>query len=122
MRVIAVAAAGLLLCAACSTTVTGRGDFVPGTATTAPTTTRTTTSPAPTPTPAPTPVRYDPGRAVLSCRGGTVLAPRGGPYCYRIPTGMRDVTGQVKLGAGTGTAKYITSVGLAGRDLIVVLV
>jgi hypothetical protein len=127
MRAIAAVAAGLLLCAAptaCTTTVATHGEFAPGTSTTQPTTTSASPTPttSPTPTPTPTPVRYDPGRRALTCRGGTVLAPRGGPYCYLIPAGMRDVTGQVKLGAGTGAAKFVTSVGLAGRDLIVVMV
>src|SRR5215213_795071 len=125
MRVIAVVAAGVLLWAACSSTVAGRGDFVPDSATVLPTTATAGPTPTPsataTPTPSPTPVRFDPGRAGLSCRGGTVLAPRGGPYCYVVPAGMRDATAQVKLGAGTGAARYVTSVGLAGRDVIVVM-
>ncbi len=121
MRVVVAVAAGLLLCA-CSTTVNGHGEYVAATTAPAPTTTSAAPTPLPTPTPSPTPVRYDPGRSALACKGGPVLAPKGGPYCYVVPAGMRDVTGQVKLGAGTGAAKYVTSVGLAGRDLIVVMV
>jgi hypothetical protein len=121
MRVIAAVAAGLL-CAACSATVAGQGRFVPDATTNRPTTGSTSPTASPTPSPRPTPVRYDPGRAALACRGGTVVVPRGGPYCYLRPAGMRDVTGQVRLGAGTGAARYVSSVGLAGRDLIVVLV
>jgi hypothetical protein len=67
-------------------------------------------------------VRYDPGRRALACRGAQVLAPKGGPYCYPIPAGMRDATGTVKLDTGTGAARYVSAVGLAGRDVIVVLV
>jgi hypothetical protein len=122
MRVIVAVAAGLLL-SACSTGVTGRGEYAVGSATPLTTTSAAPTpTPTPTPTPSPTPVRYDPGRAKVGCKGSTVLAPKGGPYCYVIPAGMHNVTGQVKLGAGTGAAKYVTSVGLAGRDLIVVMV
>ena len=121
MRVIVAVAAGVLLCA-CSTGVTGRGEYAVGSPTTPPASTAAPTPPpTPTPSPSPTPVRYDPGRATLACKGGTVLAPKGGPYCYRMPAGMHDVTGKVTLGAGTGAAKYVTSVGLAGRDLIVVM-
>jgi hypothetical protein len=34
---------------------------------------------------------------------------------------MRDVSGEVKLSTGTGAARYVTAVGLADRDVIVVL-
>ena len=118
MRLTVTVAAGLLLCG-CSTAVAGQGTYL------GPPTTQATTAPptttAPTPTPTPTPVRYDPGRRALACRGARVLVPKGGPYCYPIPAGMRDATRQVTLAAGTGAARYVTAVGLADRDVIVVL-
>src|SRR5262249_26456739 len=122
MRLSVAVAAGLLLCG-CSTAVAGHGEYLGGgtTATTVPTSTPPSTTASPTPTPTPPPVRYDPGRRMLACRGGQVLVPKGGPYCYLVPAGLRNVTGQVKLGTGTGAARYVTSVGLAGRDVIVVL-
>src|SRR5512144_1403121 len=121
MRLTVVVTAGLLLCG-CTTAVAGQGEFRATTAT-APQTTAAppSTTAAPTPTPSPTPVRYDPGRRALACRGAPVLAPPGGPYCYPVPAGMQDVTDEVKLGAGTGAARYVTAVGLAGRDVIVVM-
>jgi hypothetical protein len=117
MRLTVAVAAGLLLCG-CSTAIAGQGTYL------GPTAAQTTTPPPTTtaaPTPAPPPVRYDPGRRALACRGARVLAPKGGPYCYPVPAGMRDVTGEVKLAAGTGAARYVTAVGLAGRDVIVVM-
>jgi hypothetical protein len=122
MRLWVAAVAGLLLCG-CSAGVTGRGQYdvnavAPVSTTAAPTTTSATPTPT---TPAPPP-RYDGGRARLACAGGTVVTPKGGPYCYRLPPGMRDVTGKVQLGAGTGAAKYVSAMGLAGRDVIVVMV
>jgi hypothetical protein len=118
MRLTVAVAAGLLLCG-CSTAVAGQGTYLGPTTQT--TTAPPTTTAAPTPTPTPTPVRYDPGRRALACRGARVLAPKGGPYCYPIPAGMRDATREVTLAAGTGAARYVTAVGLAGRDVIVVM-
>ncbi|HSV67231.1 MAG TPA: hypothetical protein VLJ59_15140 [Mycobacteriales bacterium] len=112
-------AVGLLtnvLLTACTATVAGTGRF--STTTASP----PTASSTPSPTPSPTPEVYDQGRPALSCRGGTIIAPAGAPYCYRLPAGFRDVSKQVRLGAGIGNAKYLSAVGLAGRDLIVVLV
>ncbi len=121
MRLTVILVACLLL-GGCSTEVTGRGEFAAG-STVAVATTRVppTTTAAPTPTPSPTPVRYDQGRRALACHGAHVLAPRGGPYCYPLPAGLHDVSSQVKLGTGSGSAKYVTAVGLAGRDVIVAM-
>jgi hypothetical protein len=119
MRLTVVATAGLLLCG-CTTAVAGQGAYL-GPTVTRTTTALPTTTAAPTPTPSPTPVRYDPGRRALACRGAKVLAPKGGPYCYPVPAGMRDVTGEVKIAVGARGARYVTGVGLAGRDVIVVM-
>lgn len=121
MRLWVAAAAGLLLCG-CSAGIAGHGEYGGGVAGPTPTAVApASTTVTPPPTTPPPPPRYDPGRARLACTGGTVLAPKGGPYCYRMPAGLRDVSGQVKLGTGTGAAKYVTAAGLAGRDVIVVM-
>src|SRR5690242_8218244 len=117
---LALALVACLLVGGCATGVTGRGEFAAGSTvaaatTNVPPTTTAAPTPTPSPTPTPTPVRYDQGRRALACHGAHVLAPRGGPYCYPLPAGMHDVSSQVKLGTGSGSAKYVTAVGLAGR-------
>jgi hypothetical protein len=131
MRLWVAAAVGLALCAAgttaCTAGVTGTGTYqgaavtttAPGTP--APTTVEATAT-TPVPTTPPPPPRYDPGRRKLGCAGAGILSPKGAPYCYRVPAGLRNVTGQVQIGGGSGSAKYQTAVGLAGRDVAVVMV
>jgi hypothetical protein len=108
----------------CSATVGGHGAYAAGPAPAGPS--QSAASPGgpttPTPTPPPAPARYDPGRTRLTCTGRTAVAPRSAPYCYLLPAGFRDVSGQIRLGAGTGNARYVSAVGLAGRDLVVVMV
>lgn len=106
----------------CSATVGGHGAYAAGPSPAPPAPGTASPSGRSTPTPSPDPVRYDPGRTRLTCTGGPALAPGGAPYCYLLPAGFRDVSGQIRLGAGTGNARYVSAVGLAGRDLIVVMV
>lgn len=58
------------------------------------------------------------GRKSLSCGGGTVISPKGSPYCYVLPSGLRQINDIVLPGGGD----FTTAVGIGGRDVIAVTV
>lgn len=58
------------------------------------------------------------GHQSLSCSGGTVISPKGSPYCYVLPTGLRQISDIVLPGGGD----FTTAVGIGGRDVIAVTV
>ncbi|HEX4724337.1 MAG TPA: hypothetical protein VH333_17600 [Pseudonocardiaceae bacterium] len=56
-----------------------------------------------------------------SCVGGTVVQPKGAPYCYLLPAGFVDVTDHVTLQyRSANPGRYITSVEVAQLDVITV--
>jgi hypothetical protein len=118
----------LLALAGCgSKTVTGSGSFGgPATPTAS-----GTSGPAPTDSgsssPAPTGSGSTQGRDTLSCSGGKVLHPTNAPYCYALPAGFKDVSGQTSTTVGN-TGEHPSSVAVSSdtitagiRDLIIVL-
>lgn len=87
--------------AGCSTTITGSAQPVPG----AP----TSTEPAKPKT--------------LSCSGGTIIQPTGAPYCYLLPSGFTDSTGQLTLNyQSANPSRYDSAVAVAVHDVIIVAV
>lgn len=68
------------------------------------------------------PVGTGAGGAV-SCGGGTVIQPKGAPYCYLLPTGFVDTTDQVTLQyQSANPGRYISAVEVAKFDTITVSV
>jgi hypothetical protein len=121
-----LAGLGLLLAAACSTTVAGRATFAGGTGTGRPGPSGSASSdPGPTGsgTPAPTDSGSgQPDRQALSCRGGKVISPSGAPYCYLLPAGFVDVSSSVTVDTSVGSERFRTAVAVADRDLAIVTV
>jgi hypothetical protein len=98
----AVPAAACALLAGCTTTVTGSA--VAGSTT-------VQSTPAP------------PLRTVTSCAGGTVIQPKGAPYCYLLPAGFNDATGQLTLSyQSANRSKYDSAIAVAVHDAIIVAV
>jgi hypothetical protein len=58
------------------------------------------------------------GGSRLSCGGGTVISPKGAPYCYLLPAGLGQITNITLPGGGDHTS----AVGIGGRDVIAVTV
>jgi hypothetical protein len=102
----AVTLAACALAAGCTTTVTGAaiaGSTAIGSA----------------PAPAPTPVQ----RTRTTCSGGTVIQPKGAPYCYLLPTGFNDATGQLTFSyESTNSSKYESAVAVGVHDAVIVAV
>jgi hypothetical protein len=92
------------LVAGCATTVTGRAVAVSH-----PT--------AATPT-------KPPVRTTLDCSGGgKVIQPKGAPYCYLLPAGFTDATGQLTLNyQSDNPSQYDSAVAVAVHDVIIVAV
>jgi hypothetical protein len=98
----ALAASALL--AGCDTTVTGTAQPAGGTA------------PGPS---ANAPVH----RTTLDCSGGTVIRPRGAPYCYLLPSGFHDATDQLTLTyQSANPSQYDSAIAVAVHDVIIVVV
>jgi hypothetical protein len=86
----------------CTTTVTGSAVAAPGAVTA-------------TPTP--------PARTTTNCSGGTVIQPKGAPYCYLLPSGFNDATGEMTLSyQSANTSEYDSAVAVAVHDAIIVAV
>jgi hypothetical protein len=126
-RVIAPALLLLALLAGCSSTVKGAGSFAGAapspSGTAAPT---ATGSSSPTPTDSGS-ASTTPGRSSLSCAGGKTIRPGSAPYCYLLPAGFKDVSGQTSTTVGQ-SGEHPSSVAFQQdtitsgiRDLIIVL-
>jgi len=66
-----------------------------------------------------------PDRAVAAaaCSGGTVIQPKGAPYCYLLPAGFADTTGKLSLQyQGANPSSYVSAVAVAPYDTIIVAV
>lgn len=71
-------------------------------------------------TPAPGAV---PRPATLSCSGPDVIEPKGAPYCYRLPSGFTDATGQLTLNyQSANPSRFDSAVAVAVHDVIIVAV
>jgi hypothetical protein len=126
-RVIVPALLIAMAVAGCSTTVKGTGSFG-GSAT-------ASGSASPTPsgsasasaTPSSSESGGTQGRSALSCAGGKILQPNGAPYCFVLPNGFKDVSGQTSTTVGqsgehpASVAFGSDSVTAGIRDLIIVL-
>lgn len=121
-----LASVGVLLAAACSSTVSGRATFAGGTTTPTPGGSATS-GPDQSGSPEPTDSGSTGGpsgggdRQTLNCRG-KVIAPAGAPYCYLLPAGFVDVSSSVTVDTSVGSEKFRTAVAVADRDLIIVTV
>jgi hypothetical protein len=94
----ALAASALL--AGCDTTVTG------------------TAQPAPAAT-----ANRPAHRTTLDCSGGTVIRPRGAPYCYLLPSGFHDATDQLTLTyQSANPSQYASAIAVGVRDVIIAVV
>jgi hypothetical protein len=72
-------------------------------------------------TPAPGPPA--PRHTTLACSGGTVVAPKGAPYCYLLPAGFTDATGQLTLNyQSANPSQFDSAVAVAVHDVIIVAV
>jgi hypothetical protein len=100
-RTLALVAMSGVLLAGCTTAVSGNGSF-DGNQT--------------APTGWPSDASQGGGRQSLACGGGTVVSPDGAPYCYVLPTGVRQLKDVVLPGGG----EFTTAVGFGGRDVIAV--
>lgn len=70
-----------------------------------------------------TPAPGAPKPATLSCSGSGVIEPKGAPYCYRLPPGFTDATGQLTLNyQSANPSKYDSAVAVAVHDVIIVAV
>lgn len=59
----------------------------------------------------------------LSCSGGTVVAPKGAPYCYLVPAGFTNATGQLTLNyQSANPSQFDSAVAVAVHDVIIVAV
>ena len=102
----AVTLAACALAAGCTTTVTGAA--IAG-----------STAIGAAPAPAPTPTQ----RTTTNCSGGTVIQPKGAPYCYLLPTGFNDATGQLTFSyESTNSSKYESAVAVGVHDAVIVAV
>jgi hypothetical protein len=63
-----------------------------------------------------------PRRTTTDCSGGTVIQPKGAPYCYLLPSGFNDATGQLTLSYQSASSKYESAVAIAVHDAIIVAV
>jgi hypothetical protein len=91
-----------LLTAGCTTAVTGTARQVPG------------AEPV-----VPKPVV----RTRLDCTGSKVVRPAGAPYCYLLPAGFSDATGQLTLNYQSATpSQYDSAAAVAVHDVIIVAV
>jgi hypothetical protein len=101
------------LVAGCTTTVTGSAEAG------SPVAAGNQTTPPPVPT---TP----PARTTLDCSagsGGKVIQPKGAPYCYLLPGGFSDATGQLTLNyQSDNPSQYDSAVAVAVHDVIIVAV
>lgn len=106
-----VALCGLGL-TACTTTVPGHGSVDQNVAAPGPSGSSSNGEPSASPP--------GPGgeRTALSCGSGTVISPKGAPYCYLLPSGLSQITDIVLPGGGD----FTTAVGIGGRDVIAVTV
>jgi len=58
-----------------------------------------------------------------ACSGGTVIQPKGAPYCYPLPAGFNDTTGQLSLQYQSASpSRYVSAVAVAPFDTIIVAV
>jgi len=58
-----------------------------------------------------------------ACTGGHVIQPKGAPYCYLLPTGFTDTTGQLSLQYQSASpSSYVSAVAVAPYDTIIVAV
>jgi hypothetical protein len=82
-----------------------------------------TTAPAPSSTPPSTPTSTPPARTTTNCSGGTVIQPKGAPYCYLLPSGFDDVTGELTRSYRSASpSEYESAVAAAVHDVIFVAV
>jgi hypothetical protein len=119
LRVLALLCAALA--AACTTTVDGRGTLaadgsVPPGSGGAPS---GSTTPSDTGSSSPS---GQPGRDSLSCGGGTVIQPRGAPYCFTVPDGFADVSKSVTVDASIGDERFRSAVAVRERDRDLIIV
>jgi hypothetical protein len=64
-----------------------------------------------------------PRHATLACSGGAVVEPKGAPYCYLLPGGFTDATGQLTLNyQSADPSQYDSAVAVAVHDVIIVAV
>lgn len=111
----AITLAACALAAGCTTTVTGSAVAGSAPAGSVGAGSEPTAIPAPTPTPV--------QRTTTNCSGGTVIQPKGAPYCYLLPTGFDDATGQLTLSyQSVNRSKYDSAVAVAVHDAIIVAV
>lgn len=81
-----------LFAAGCATTITGSAVPLPASTGTAPT-----------------------------CTGGTVLQPKGAPYCFPLPAGFVDITDNVTLQyQSANPGQYLSAIDIARLDTITV--
>lgn len=96
----------LVACVAtgCATPIAGSAIPAPGAPPVAPTTT-------------------PPPRKTLSCTGSGIIQPTGAPYCYHLPSGFDNATGQLTLNyQSANPSQYDTAVSVAVHDVIIVAV
>lgn len=59
----------------------------------------------------------------LSCSGGTVIQPKGAPYCYLLPSGFTDATEQLTLNyQSANPSQFDSAAAVAVHDVIIVAV
>jgi hypothetical protein len=64
-----------------------------------------------------------PVRTTLDCSAGKVIQPKGAPYCYQLPSGFKDATGQLTLNyQSDNPSQYDSAVAVAVHDVIIVAV
>jgi hypothetical protein len=98
--------AGAALVAGCTTTVSGSAAPVGG---------PVAGSAAPSQKPV--------ARTKLDCSGGKIIQPKGAPYCYLLPSGFTDATGQLTLNyQSDNPSQYDSAVAVAVHDVIIVAV
>lgn len=57
----------------------------------------------------------------LSCSGGTLIKPKGAPYCYLLPAGFTDITDNVTLQyQSANPGRYLSAIEVARLDTITV--
>lgn len=57
----------------------------------------------------------------LTCTGGTVIQPKGAPYCYLLPAGFIDITDNVTLQyQSANPGQYLSAIDVAQLDTITV--
>ncbi len=64
-----------------------------------------------------------PVAGAITCAGGTVIQPKGAPYCYLLPDGFTDTSDKITLQyQGASPARYLSAVEVAQYDTITVSV